>query len=113
MLHEVQCNNITLESGKTFRDYITDFMTSEKDRKINGLADAFGLDKELLRTLSELRITEQNLDEFGRFTRLKESVDKVKAKAYLEHKAGQTLSMLKVNIEINNVLKKFILTGKL
>ena len=113
LLHEVQCNNITLESGKTFRDYITDFMTSEKDRKINGLADAFGLDKELLRTLSELRITEQNLDEFGRFTRLKESVDKVKAKAYLEHKAGQTLSMLKVNNEINNVLKKFILTGKL
>ncbi len=113
LLHEVQCNNITLESGKTFRDYITDFMTSEKDRKINGLADAFGLDKELLRTLSELRITEQNLDEFGRFTRLKESVDKVKAKDYLEHKAGQTLSMLKVNIEINNVLKKFILTGKL
>lgn len=113
LLHEVQCNNITLESGKSFRDYITDFMTSEKDAKINELSDALGLDKELLRTMLNLHITEQNIDEFGRFTKLKQSVDKNKAKEYLEKKTNKSVSMFKVSIEINNLLKSFILTGKL
>ena len=58
-----------------------------------------------------LSITEQNINEFNRFTRLKESVDKTKAKAYFESKYGQTISLLKVNIEINNLLKRFILEG--
>lgn len=113
LLHEVQCNNITLEAGKSFRDYITDYMTSEKDANINDLSEALGLDKELLRTMLNLHITEQNIDEFGRFTKLKLSVDKYKAKAYIEKKTSQTVSMFKVNIEINKVLKTFILTGKI
>ena len=110
-LHDVQSANITLEPGKTFRDYITDYMTTEKDRQVDCLVHTFGLDRQLLRQMLNLSITEQNINEFNRFTRLKESVDKTKAKAYFESKYGQTISLLKVNIEINNLLKRFILEG--
>lgn len=110
-LHDVQSANITLEPGKTFRDYVTDYMTTEKDRQVDCLVHVFGLDRQLLRQMLNLSITEQNINEFNRFTRLKESVDKVKAKAYFESKYGQAISLLKVNIEINNLLKNFILEG--
>ena len=112
-LHDVQSANITLESGKTFRDYITDYMTTEKDQQVECLFEIFGLDKQLLKQMLNLDITEQNINEFNRFTRLKESVDKAKAKAYFEAQSGQVMSMLKVNIEVNNLLKKFLLQGVL
>ena len=113
LLHKIQINDLTLEQGKSFRDYITDFMTSEKDRKVNSLADALGLDKDLLKTLLDLHITEQNIDEFGRFTKLKQSVDRAKAKTYFESKTGETLTGFQVNIQIHATLMCFILTGKL
>jgi type I restriction enzyme R subunit len=48
-----------------------------------------------------------NLNDYGRFDKLKESVDK--AKAYLEQKLGQSLIPPKVNIELNTLLREFIL----
>ena len=110
-LHDVQSANITLEPGKTFRDYITDYMTTEKDRRINRLAEVLGLNKALLQAMLNLQITEQNIDEFGRFSQLKQSVDQAKAKSYFEGINGETLSPFKVNIEVNKLLKQFILVG--
>lgn len=110
-LHDVQSANIKLESGKSFRDYITDYMTTEKDLRVKRLAELLGLDKELLKTMLNLQITEQNIDEFGRFSHLKQTVDIAKAKAYFESLTGETLSVFKVNIEVSKLLKQFILAG--
>ena len=111
LIHDVQSGSITLESGKSFRDYITDYMTTEKDKKINAVIEALGLDENLFRQMLDLHLTEQNIDEFGRFTNLKNSVDKAKAKAFFEERTGNTLAIFKVNIEIHNFLKEFILTN--
>lgn len=110
-LHDVQSANITLEPGKTFRDYITEYMTTEQDHRVSQLVNILGVDREQLKTMLNLQITEQNLNEFNRFSRLKESVDAVKAKAYFEAKTGQKMSVFKVNIEVNNLLKRFLLEG--
>lgn len=110
-MHDVQSGNITLEPNKTFRDYITEYMTTEKELKINAIVQVFGLDVDLFKLMLDLHLTEQNIDEFGRFSTLKNSVDKSKAKAYFEAKLNRSLPMLKLNIEIHNFLKEFILTG--
>ena len=108
-VHDVQSGSIILEQGKTFRDYITDYMTTEKDQRINRLVEVLDLDKDLLKSMLDQQITEQNLDEFGRFSRLEQSVDREKAKAYFEQKTGQILSPIDVMYEIHNLLKNFIL----
>jgi len=56
-------------------------------------------------------ITKANINEYGRFDELKNSVDKVKAKAYFEALEGTTLSPFKISMEINNLLRDFIIGG--
>lgn len=112
-LHDVQSANITLQPDKTFRDYIADYMTSDKDRKVQKLINAFGLDGNLLREMLNLQITEQNIDEFGRYSRLKSSVDKEKAKEYLEAKNGETYNSLSLIVKIDNLLRRFLIEGRI
>ncbi|MGN0228162.1 MAG: HsdR family type I site-specific deoxyribonuclease [Paludibacteraceae bacterium] len=108
-MHDVQSGNITLESGKTCRDYITDYMTTVKEQRINHLAEAFGLNRELLQVMMTMRITEQNVDEFGRFSQLQNSIDTEKAQAYFLAKTGKEIDIFDVYVEAGNLLRKFIL----
>ncbi|WP_215408209.1 hypothetical protein [Vibrio gigantis] len=77
------------------------------------LVDTLGLDGTQLKALMLGNVTATNLNDYGRFDKLKESVDKAKAKAkakaYLEQKLGQSLIPPKVNIELNTLLREFIL----
>lgn len=108
-MHDVQSGNIVLKSGKTCRDYITDYMTTVKEQRISHMAETFGLDKDLLHTMMTLHITEQNIDEFGRFSQLQNSIDVDKAQAYFLAKTGQEIDIFDVNVEAGNLLRKFIL----
>lgn len=73
------------------------------------MAEAFGLDRKLLQTMMTLRITEQNIDEFGRFTQLQNSIDTEKAQAYFRAKTGEEIDIFDVCVEAGNLLRKFIL----
>lgn len=112
-LHDVQSKNIVLESGKTFRDYITDYVSGEKNRIINELGRQFGLDKDLLKTMLNQDVTEKNIDDFGRFSSLVSSVDRQKARQFFDKKMKTSISMFRLNIEIDRLLRAFILTGKI
>ncbi|HGJ5857734.1 hypothetical protein, partial [Arsenophonus nasoniae] len=76
--------------------------------QLNAVVNALGLDKELLIALMVNSVNEKNLNDFGRFDALKESVDKVKAKVYFEKQDGVTISLFKLNIRIDLFLKQFI-----
>ncbi len=108
-MHKVQSGTITLEQGKTCRDYITDLMKTVKDQRISNLAEAFGLDRDLLATMMDLHITEQNIDEFGRFTQLQNTIDIEKAWDYLVDKTGKDIDIFDVYVEAGDLLRKFIL----
>ncbi len=54
-------------------------------------------------------VNDKNLNDFGRFDALKDSVDKEKAKVYFEKQDGVTLPLFKLNIRIDQFLKQFIL----
>ncbi|WP_375751833.1 hypothetical protein [Vibrio sp. HN007] len=111
LLIDIQAGNLIIEAGKTLQDYITSAQAEEEDQALQVLVDALGLDGNQLKALMLGNVTATNLNDYGRFDKLKESVDKAKAKAYLEQKLGQSLIPPKVNIELNNLLREFILQG--
>lgn len=111
-LHDVQRGEAVVEEGKTFRDYITEYRCKAKNDQIHQLSENFGVDETKLRNLMGLKLTEMNINEFGRFDDLMKTVDKNRARAYLEKVEGVKLSPPKVNIKTNKLLRNFILNGE-
>nr|MCU0337658.1 DEAD/DEAH box helicase family protein [Sediminibacterium sp.] len=108
-IRDVQSGVAHLESGKTFREYITEYEFNAKNDQIREISIILGLDETKLRSLMSSGLTEVNINEYGRFDELKNTVDKNKAKAYFEKLEGTTIPASKVNIKIHNVLQKFII----
>lgn len=112
LLHDIQSNNITLDPSKTFRDYITEYMSHEQEKSIDKLVNALGVDRDLLMRIIESNPTSKELDQFGRFSALMETIDRGKAKVYIEKKTGKNLFPLKLMGEVDRLLREFILNGK-
>ncbi|MGL5254072.1 MAG: type I restriction endonuclease subunit R [Brevinema sp.] len=111
-LRDLQRGDVRVGDGhKTLQDYIYEYKGKEKSSQINRIVEAFGLDETKLRDMLDRNLTENNIDEFGRFTNLRDTVDKEKAKLYLDAKYQPNLSPFKINYKINEILRKFILTG--
>lgn len=111
-LHDIQSGDVDVVPGKTFRDYVTEYLSRAKDDQIHRLAAyALGLNELMLRSLMAQHVTEDNINEFGRFDALKATVDKTLAKAYFEAITGTKLPIPKVNIKVDNLLRDFIIKG--
>ena len=110
-LHDVERGDATLKEGMTLRDYITSYAHKAKNAQTQRVIEALGIDGDLLATMVALDLTESNINEFGRFDDLKDSVDKVRAKAFFEQKEGKSLPPFKVNTRAAALLKRFILEG--
>lgn len=109
-IKDVQLGNIIPEQGKTFRDYITEYIRRDKDDKILRFAETFGLDEEMLRKIMNLHLTEDTLNEFARFDKLKATADDTKVKTYFEAKQGSPISVFKARTFFSNYLSEFILS---
>lgn len=110
-LHDIQSGNVKVEKGKTFRDYVTEYRTRTRDDQIHRFAESLGLDEAALRGMLRLRITEANINEFGRFDALKKTMDLEKAKAYLEAGEGKKLPIPLANVKADKLLRDFLLKG--
>jgi type I restriction enzyme R subunit len=100
-----------MESGKAFRDYITEYQSEAKNDQIYHIAQIFGIDETKLRRMMNVGVTEANINEYGRFDQLKETVDKTKAKEYFERLEGKNIASLQINIKIHTHLQRFIISG--
>ena len=110
-LHDVERGDAELEEGKTLRDYITSYARRAKDNQVDNMVSALGVDRALLVEMMGLDLTEGNINEFGRFDRLKGSVDKARAKAHFEAAEGSPVPPFKVNVKAADLLKRFVLEG--
>ena len=110
-LHDIERGDVIPNGEKTLRDYITEYQYQAKNDQVHYFANVFGMDEGKLRNMMALNLTEFNINEFGRFDELKKSVDKQKAKAFFEKKEGCKLIPPKVNMKIDQILRKFILSG--
>ncbi|WP_337545345.1 type I restriction endonuclease subunit R [Holdemanella biformis] len=112
ILHDIEAGDFTIKDDeKTLRDYITDYMNQAKNDQIHKMADALGLDEQLLRECVLLKLNKTNLNEFGRFDKLLNTVDKSKARQYFERAEQKKILPPKVNMKVSNLLTKFILEG--
>ena len=110
-LHDIQSGDIEPEEGKTFRDYITEYLSKAKDDQIHRVAVVLGLDEGKLRAMMGDHVTDANINEFGRFDALKATADKKTAKAYFESIEGKSIIPPKVPMKIDKLLRDFILRG--
>src|SRR5690554_3267877 len=110
-LHDLQRGDAQLIEGHTFRDYINIYKDSAEHAQINAIVNALGLDKNLLINLLRDSVSEKNINRFGRFDALKETVDKDKAKTYFEAQEGTSIPLFRVSMKIDQWLKAFIIKG--
>ncbi|QTH42036.1 type I restriction endonuclease subunit R [Cohnella sp. LGH] len=110
-LHDVESGNAKMESGKTFREYVTEYQFRAKNDQIRRVSRFLGVDERKLRNLMAVNVTEASINEFGRFDDLKASVDKAKAKDYFEKLENAKISPFKINIKVHYLLQEFILKG--
>ena len=110
-LRDIERGDIVIEAGKTLRDYITEYQVRAKDDQIYRMADIFGMCEAKLREMMNLKLTEANINEYGRFDSLKATIDKVKARAFFEKQHGASMSSLQVNIQLDKLLRRFLLEG--
>jgi type I restriction enzyme R subunit len=110
-IHEVQSGMAKLENGKTFREYITEYQCNAKNDQIKKMVEILGIDETKLRNLMEIGINKANINDYGRFDELKDTVNKAIAKEYFEKLEGVAIPAFKVNIRIHNMLERFIVEG--
>ncbi len=109
-LNDILGGDVIPEEGKSFRDYLTEYMARAHDDRIHRFAEALGLSEQLLRDLMGSNVTASNINEFGRLDKLKKTVDLKKAAAFFS-KGGPTLSPLLVKARLDGELRRFILSG--
>ena len=107
-LHDLQRGEVKLTAGHTFRDHLNTYKDNAENVQINAIVNALGIDKSQLISLLNDSVNEKNLNNFGRFDALKETVDKAKAKVYFEKSDGLSIPLFKLNIRIDQFLKQFI-----
>ena len=110
-LRDIERGDVKLSDGKTLRDYITEYQVNAKNDQISKCAALLGLDETKLRYLLSIKVTATSINEFGRFDDLKNSVDIVKARQYFETKDNNKLSIPKVHIKLDGLLRRFIYEG--
>jgi len=110
-LHDIQRGDVEITSGKTLRDYINDYLLKAKNDQIHSVSVHLGVDENKLRAIMSLKLIESNLNEFGRYDELKQTIDKKKAKDYFEKIEGIKVIPPKVITKADILLRDFILSG--
>lgn len=107
-LHDVESGDAKMEPGRSFRDYITEYQLKAKDNQIRTICHYLGLDEQKLRSLMAIRVTEANINEYGRFDDLKSSVNAAKAMEYFEKLERKEIKPFEVGMKVDRLLRSFI-----
>jgi type I site-specific deoxyribonuclease, hsdR family len=110
-LHDVQTGDAKLSEELSFQDYIVRYAKDEKSEQIKKVVQYLGISEKMLSDMLRENITEDNLNEYGRFDALKETVDRNKAQDYFSKIEGETLPPFMVNNRIEKLLTDFIFSG--
>lgn len=72
---------------------------------------AIGLNEEMLRSFMHMKITEANINEFGKFDELKATMDRETAKVFLEKIEDKPVKSFQINMKADRMIRKFIMEG--
>lgn len=110
-LRDVERGQVKIDSDKKIRDYITEYQLNAENDQIHKISTKLGIDEYKLRKIMSLKITDSNINEFGRFDELINSCDKKLAKNFFEAKMKKELSNFEITLEIRDLLREYILLG--
>lgn len=110
-LHDIERGDVAVEAGKTFREYVTEYQYRAHNDQIHRMAEAFGLDEAMLRNMMEMHLTVETINEYGKLSELKKTIDKEKTQQFFERVEGKPIPMPRVNIKADLFLRDFILSG--
>lgn len=113
ILHDIQSGDLRLESGKTIQDYINEYQLKELYEQMKTLTEATGVNLSMLKNLVSAGVTEENLDDFNRFSDLRITADNTKTKAFLEKVIGKPVASPFVMSRWTKMLKDFILNAEM
>lgn len=108
VLVDIHNGNLVITEGRTFRDYITEYMTRSQNDAIHRFAENFGMDEEILRDIIRHKSESSDINAFGKFDALMASVDRTKARQYLENLLGTSVPPFKVTSKVNAMTREFI-----
>lgn len=110
-LNDVQSGDVSLQEGKTLSDYIAMYGANIKNNQVQSLHDYFGCEQKLVLDLLSANVSAKNINEYGRFDALKNTVVKEQAQSYFAAVDGKKMPMFRVNNRVDKLLKNFILAG--
>ena len=113
ILHDIQSGDLRLDPGKTIQDYINEYQLKELYEQMKTLAEATGVNLSMLKNIMTSGATEENLDDFNRFSDLRITIDNTKTKTFLEKISGKTVASPFVMARWSKVLKDFILDAEM
>ena len=110
IIHDIERGNFFYEEDKNFRDYITEYLCKKQNDRIRQISEVLGVSKDQLTGILSERPNESKLNEYGRFSALADSADRVKAKSYFDNMLSTKLHPRKIPIYVDKVLREFILS---
>ena len=111
ILHDIQRGDLRPEPGKTLQDYINEYQLKELYDQIMILHEATGIDFSKLKELMTSGVTEENIDDFQRFSVLRQTIDKDKTIAFIEMVEGKSVTPPFMMTRWSALLKNFILNA--
>lgn len=109
ILSDVQSGNLLLSPGRTLREYLNEYIERFKNDRIHLLAVNLGANEAMLRDLVNANPTAANLNEFGRFDALIDTIDKEKALVFIEQWKGEAIARRRLNSEIYTLMRRLII----
>ncbi len=113
ILHDIQSGDLdpnSLENiGKSIYDLIYEYQDRQLTQQIQTLCTATGLNEELLSKIIRNRPTEDNINEFGLFEQLRDSMDNAKMRKFLQFQTEEEIPAKYVRIKADLLLREIIL----
>ena len=109
-LRDLHNGNVVITDGKSFLEYISNYKESAENERITRIVRRLGIDEEKLRNLLRKKVTETNIDAFGRFEDLLKTVDWLKARRFFSIVDRAEIAEPELKIRVDDYLRDFLLT---
>lgn len=111
LLNDILRGEMQTKVGYSFRDYLTEYQANLGQQQVKAMVQQLGLDEALLSEFMTTSVTPANINQYGRFDALMASVDRQKARKFLEVREGAAVKPYQVSIKLDELLREFVLQG--